>query len=108
MDNILEVNNLSKKFKGFHLENVSFSIPCGYIMGFIGPNGAGKTTTIKLIMNLVKKDGGEIRVFGRDHQQFEREIKQKIGFVYEECYYLRGSQRSGNEADYSPLLQGMG
>ncbi len=65
MANILEVNNLSKKFKGFHLDNVSFSIPYGYVMGFIGPNGAGKTTTIKLIMNLINKDGGEIRVFGR-------------------------------------------
>jgi ABC-2 type transport system ATP-binding protein len=85
--NILEVNNLSKKFKGFHLDNVSFSIPYGYVMGFIGPNGAGKTTTIKLIMNLLNKDGGEIRVFGRDHQDFEKEIKQKIGFVYEECCY---------------------
>lgn len=87
MANILEVNNLSKKFKDFHLDNVSFSVPYGYIMGFIGPNGAGKTTTIKLIMNLLNKDGGEIRVFGRDHQDFEKEIKQKIGFVYEECYY---------------------
>ncbi|OPY58963.1 MAG: Daunorubicin/doxorubicin resistance ATP-binding protein DrrA [Pelotomaculum sp. PtaU1.Bin065] len=81
MENILKVNNLSKKFKGFLLDNVSFSIPYGYIMGFIGANGAGKTTTIKLIMDLVKKDGGEIRIFGRDHQQYDREIKQKIGFV---------------------------
>ncbi|OPX86149.1 MAG: Daunorubicin/doxorubicin resistance ATP-binding protein DrrA [Pelotomaculum sp. PtaB.Bin104] len=87
MENILEVNNLSKKYKDFQLDNVSFSVPYGYIMGFIGPNGAGKTTTIKLIMNLVKKDAGEIRVFGRDHQQEEREIKQRIGFVYEDCYY---------------------
>lgn len=88
MKNILEVNNLSKNFNGFRLDNVSFSIPYGYIMGFIGPNGAGKTTTIKLIMDLVKKDGGKIRVFGRDHQQLGREIRQKIGFVYEECYYF--------------------
>ncbi|NLI13561.1 MAG: ATP-binding cassette domain-containing protein, partial [Peptococcaceae bacterium] len=73
MANILEVNNLSKKFKGFNLNNISFSVPYGYIMGFIGPNGAGKTTTIKLIMNLLNKDGGEIRVFGRDHQEFEKE-----------------------------------
>ncbi len=87
MANLLEVNNLSKKFKDFRLNNISFSVPYGYIMGFIGPNGAGKTTTIKLIMNLINKDGGEIRVFGQDHKEFEKEIKQKIGFVYEECYY---------------------
>lgn len=87
MENILEVSNLYKKFKGFQLDKISFSVPYGCIMGFIGPNGAGKTTTIKLIMNLVKKDGGEIRVLGRDNLQDEREVKQRTGFVYDECYY---------------------
>ncbi len=53
-------------------------------MGFIGPNGSGKTTTLKMIMNLMKKDAGSIEVFGQDHVQFEREIKQRIGFVYDE------------------------
>ena len=48
MNNILEVKNLCKRYDGFALNNVSFSVPKGYIMGFIGPNGAGKTTTIKL------------------------------------------------------------
>jgi len=85
---ILEVKNLNKSFGDFFLNEVSFTLDRGYIMGFIGPNGAGKSTTIKLIMNLLKKDSGEIRIFGMDHLKKEREIKERIGFVYDEnCFY---------------------
>ncbi len=56
-------------------------------MGFIGPNGAGKSTTIKIIMNLIKKSSGDIKVFGLDHLQHEKEIKSRIGFVYDENHY---------------------
>ncbi|HHV46733.1 MAG TPA: ABC transporter ATP-binding protein [Tissierellia bacterium] len=87
MDYILEVKNLRKEFKNFTLDNISFNLEPGYIMGFIGPNGAGKSTTIKLIMNLLKKDGGEIRIFGKDHEKYEKEVKNRIGFVYDENYY---------------------
>jgi len=87
MGNILEVKELKKNFKNFSLKDISFSLPKGYIMGFIGPNGAGKSTTIKLIMNLLKKDGGQIKVFGKDHIQYEREIKNHIGFVYDENHF---------------------
>ena len=52
-------------------------------MGLIGPNGAGKTTIIKLIMNLVRKNSGEIKVFGKDNIESEVEVKSKIGFVYD-------------------------
>ena len=54
MEKILEVKNLRKEFDGFTLEDISFSMEKGFIMGFIGPNGAGKSTTIKLIMNLME------------------------------------------------------
>ncbi|MDR7855430.1 ABC transporter ATP-binding protein [Tissierella sp.] len=84
---MLEVKSLSKKFKTFELDNISFRLEPGYIMGFIGPNGAGKSTTIKLIMNLLKKDSGEIKVFNKDNIEFEREIKNRIGFVYDESYF---------------------
>lgn len=84
---MLEIKNLTKDFKKFKLDNVSFNLAPGYIMGFIGPNGAGKSTTIKLIMNLLKKDSGEIKVFGKDHIKYEREIKNRIGFVYDESYF---------------------
>ena len=84
---MLEIKNLSKKFKTFELKDVSFELKPGCIMGFIGPNGAGKSTTIKLIMNLLKKDSGEIKLFGKDHIDYEREVKNRIGFVYDENYF---------------------
>ncbi|WP_346931330.1 ABC transporter ATP-binding protein [Clostridium sp.] len=98
MDNILYIDNLSKKYKNFKLNNVSLQLPKGFIMGLIGENGAGKTTLIKLIMNLVKKDSGDIKVFDKDNVKFEREIKDRIGFVYDEaCYYDHMSlEENGN------------
>lgn len=87
MSNILEIKNLRKEYNDFSLRDISFNLERGYIMGFIGPNGAGKSTTIKLIMNLIKKQSGEIKIFGKDNIKDEREIKQKIGFVYDENYY---------------------
>lgn len=87
MEKILEVTNLRKEYTDFILKDISFSLPRGFIMGFIGPNGAGKSTTIKLIMNLVRKDSGEIKVFGLDNSIHDQEIKQNIGFVYDENHY---------------------
>ncbi len=85
---MLEVKNLSKKFKeGFQLEDISFNLEPGYIMGFIGPNGSGKTTTINLIMNLMKRDSGSVKIFGEDITENEREIKNRIGFVYDEAHF---------------------
>jgi len=79
----LEVAGLRKAYKGFALKDVSFTLPRGYIMGLIGPNGAGKTTIIKLIMNLVSRQGGEIKVFGLDNRRDEVAVKSRIGFVYD-------------------------
>lgn len=84
---MLKVKNLTKEFKNFKLKDVSFNLEPGYIMGFIGPNGSGKTTTIKLIMNLFKRDSGSIEIFGRDNIKFEKEIKNRIGFVYDESHF---------------------
>jgi ABC-2 type transport system ATP-binding protein len=84
---VLEVKNLKKKFKDFTLKNINFTLEKGYIMGFIGPNGAGKSTTIKLIMNLLKKDDGEIKIFGLDNIKHEKEVKNRIGFVFDENYF---------------------
>jgi len=83
MENIIEIKSLRKEYDGFTLEDVSFELPYGYIMGLIGPNGAGKTTTIKLIMNLLRRNSGEINVFGKDNLEHEMEIKSRIGFVYD-------------------------
>lgn len=87
MENILEVNNLRKDYGKFVLNDISFSLQRGYIMGFIGPNGAGKSTTIKLIMNLIKRNSGTINIFGLDNVKNEREVKDRIGFVYDENYF---------------------
>ncbi|GFZ33568.1 ABC transporter ATP-binding protein [Clostridium zeae] len=87
MNDILEVTNLSKSYKDFTLDNISFSLKRGFIMGFIGPNGAGKSTTIKLIMNLIRRDSGNIKIFNQDNISNEKAIKQKIGFVYDENYF---------------------
>lgn len=87
MPDVLKVDGLRKIYGEFELSGISFSLPPGYIMGFIGANGAGKTTTIKLIMNLIDKDGGTVEVLGRDHIQEERAVKDKIGFVYDNAGY---------------------
>lgn len=88
MGNILEVENLKKDYGDFKLNQINFSIPKGYIMGLVGLNGAGKTTIIKLIMNLIKKTDGTIKIFGMDSEKESRKIKEKIGFIYDENYYF--------------------
>ena len=85
MENVLEIKNISKNYKGFSLKDVSFNIPKGFVMGLIGPNGAGKTTTIKAIMNLINLESGEIYIFGEDIKKNEISIKDRIGFVYDDC-----------------------
>lgn len=103
MEKILEVNNVSKKYKSFELSNISFSLDKGYIMGFIGPNGAGKTTTIKLIMNLIKRDSGNIKIFSKDNIKNEREVKDRIGFVYDQSYYFEDMTIKDNTKIISPF-----
>jgi ABC-2 type transport system ATP-binding protein len=60
-ENILEAKNLVKKYREFTLDHVSLNIPKGYIIGLIGPNGAGKSTTIKILMNIVKPNSGDVK-----------------------------------------------
>jgi len=88
MEYALEINKLSKDYGDFRLRGVTFALPKGHIMGLIGPNGAGKTTIIKLILNLIRRDGGEIRIFGGDNLAREVEIKSRIGFVHDTPYFF--------------------
>ncbi len=85
MENILGLDRVTKIFpkSGFKLDNVSFSIPYGSIMGFVGENGAGKTTTIGCILNTIRKDGGEIRLFGQEMKDADKDMREKIGIVYD-------------------------
>ena len=82
MDNALEIKGLSKEYKDFRLDNVSFEVPSGSIVGLIGENGSGKTTIIKLILNMIKKNGGEITVLGKNKDISD--IKNEIGVVMDE------------------------
>jgi ABC-2 type transport system ATP-binding protein len=84
MENVIEIRGACKRYKGFELSTVSFDVPRGYIMGLIGPNGAGKTTLMKMVMNLVRRDGGGIRAFGMDCVRDEVRVKARIGYVPDE------------------------
>ena len=82
--NALEIKNLSKSFSGFKLDNLSLTLPSGCIMGLIGENGAGKSTTIKLILDMIHKDSGTIKILGRDNQDNIYLTKEDIGVVMDE------------------------
>jgi ABC-2 type transport system ATP-binding protein len=88
MGDVLEVRDLRKVYGDFALDAVSFSLPPGNIMGFVGQNGAGKTTTIRCILNMARKDGGEIRVFGLDNVRDELAIKQDLAVVFDEVFFV--------------------
>ncbi|MBP5581696.1 MAG: ABC transporter ATP-binding protein [Ruminococcus sp.] len=83
-ENAIEIKDLTKKYDGFTLDKVSFNVPKGSIMGFIGQNGAGKTTTINAILNIVKKDEGDIKLLGLDHEKDEYDAKKQIAAVFDE------------------------
>ena len=86
--NAIELNGITKRYEGFLLDNVSFSLPQGAILGLVGENGAGKSTTIKLIMNAIRRDSGTIRVLGEDNTaKAFADVKQDIGIVLDEAYF---------------------
>ena len=87
MNDYLKVRNLSKSFEGFRLHNITFTLPKGYIMGLIGPNGSGKTTTIKLILNMLKRTGGEVKILGFDNIANEQAAKRNLGVVFDSNYF---------------------
>ena len=86
--NSIEVKNLTKSFSDFTLKDLSFNVPSGTIMGLVGENGAGKSTAIKLIMNTLKADNGEVSVLGVSNLSEEfTNLKQDIGVVLDEAYF---------------------
>ncbi len=82
MTELLQVEHLSKRYPGFALQDVSFSVKPGHIMGLIGKNGAGKSTTLKSMLNMVRPESGTVTILGKDFFQNEKECKQKIGVVF--------------------------
>lgn len=83
MENVIELRSVSKALKTFSVDKLDLQVKQGYVTGFIGANGAGKTTTMKLIMNLLQPDEGEVNVFGLNYAIHEKEIKDRIGFVFD-------------------------
>lgn len=91
MNCAIEISNLKKQYKNFLLDDISFSVPCGFVCGFIGENGAGKTTTLKLILGMLRKDSGNIQLFGKPADDVT--WKEDIGVLFEQPYY---------QADWTP------
>lgn len=86
---LLNVKNICKKYEKFELQNVSFSIEEGTIVGFIGRNGAGKTTTLKGIQNLIHLDSGSIETFEKPFKLREYESKQNMAFSLSEINFFQ-------------------
>ncbi|WP_090795732.1 ABC transporter ATP-binding protein [Pelagirhabdus alkalitolerans] len=90
MEHVIELKNVTKTFKNFSIDSLDLKVKQGFITGFIGANGAGKSTTIKMLMNLLKPDSGEVKMFGLDYKTHEKEIKERIGFVYDRNVFYEG------------------
>ena len=84
-ENAVEIKGLTKRYDGFTLDNISFTVPKGCIMGFIGQNGAGKTTTIQSMLNIIPIDSGEIKLLGLDHIKDENAAKERMSAVFDDC-----------------------
>ena len=85
----LSVTSVTKRYdSGFTLDDVTFDLPAGYIMGLIGPNGAGKSTLIKLVLNMIRRDAGEIHSFGLDNIVDEESVKEGLGVVFDSNYFV--------------------
>ncbi|MBQ3080423.1 MAG: ABC transporter ATP-binding protein [Clostridia bacterium] len=115
--NALEIQNLTKSYPGFTLDNLNLILPSGCIMGLIGENGAGKSTTIKLILDMVHKDSGSIVILGKDNKDNIELTKEDIGVVMDdvgipECLtvkqvgnVMKHTFQNWDEAEYARLVQ---
>ena len=115
--NAIDIRGLTKQYRDFTLGPLDLALPMGCVLGLVGENGAGKSTTIRLIMDAVSRDGGEVTVMGLDNQAPEfREMKEKIGVVLDETCVpefitarqlgkiLAGAYHSWDEAAYNSWL----
>ena len=84
MGNVIKLHNVTKDYGDFKLDHVSFSVPEGSVCGFIGQNGAGKTTTIKLLLDVISADEGEVFLFGENIKNGSARLREDIGVVFDE------------------------
>ncbi|MBN1268746.1 MAG: ATP-binding cassette domain-containing protein, partial [Kiritimatiellae bacterium] len=83
---MIEVSHLTKRFPGtVAVDDVSFEVRRGEIVGFLGPNGAGKTTTMRILSGYLPATGGDVRVSGRDVFRESIEVRRRIGYLPENC-----------------------
>lgn len=106
MKNILEVNGLNKSYGTFGLHNISFNLQEDCITGFIGINGAGKTTTIRTLLGLALKDSGNIKIYGKDIEKHEQELKNRIGIVFDDGYFYEGLTIAEMKSIIAPAYNG--
>ena len=100
----LAVTGVTKHYdSGFALDDVTFDLPKGYIMGLIGPNGAGKSTLIKLILNMIRRGHGSIQVLGLDNIIDEEAVKEQLGVVFDSSYLYEQWKVSKVERIVAPL-----
>ena len=86
--NAIEIKGLEKSYKNFHLGPLDLSLPSGCIMGLVGENGAGKSTTIKLILDMIERDQGHIRLLGVDWEDPAYTlVKEDVGVVFDEAVF---------------------
>ncbi len=87
MSNLLEVKHISKHYGNFTLQDISFVLPAGYIMGYIGQNGAGKTTTLNAITHLIRTEGGTVTIDGADFDTDPVAYRDRIGYIGDSSYF---------------------
>lgn len=115
MNNVLKISGLTKTYKDFMLDHVSFAVPCGSIVGLIGENGAGKSTTINAALGLIQKESGVVSILKRE--SLDQDIKEQIGVVFDGSNYpeilsprklnrvMKNIYQSWDEQTYISLLQ---
>ena len=85
MTNTIEVKNLTKQYTQLKaVDNLSFEVHEGEILGLLGPNGSGKTTTINCILSLLNYNNGSIKIFGKEMKPNSYDIKSKIGVIFQD------------------------
>lgn len=108
MSEVVKVQHLQKKFGKFDaLTDVSFSVNAGEVVGFIGPNGAGKSTTIKTLLGIIRKDGGQAEIFGKDVFKESLAIHERLSYVPGDVA-LWGNLTGGEIIDLFMKLHGNG
>ncbi len=115
--NAIEIKGLCKRYPSFSLQSLDLTLPSGCIMGLIGENGAGKSTTIKLLLNAIRRDEGEITVLGRDIVTDSIAVKEELGVVLDEVGFpdcvkvkdvdrmMRGIYRNWNSETFASYIR---